>query len=105
MTQGFARGIPDSPDMLDMLASIIDDELVLNIRILQKIYSYLSEEFVHFSTTNHPDIKPKSYDFGGKKVLMWRFRGILFCMEILETLMDYYFAKLEELKPTKSMKK
>jgi len=95
LTQGFAMGIPETSDMLDMLVSISEDRLTLDIRMLQKLYNWLSEEYVHFSTTHHPDTKPSSYDFGGKNVVIWGLDGVLFCIGILRPLMNYYFEKME----------
>jgi hypothetical protein len=98
LTQGFAWGIPEAPEMLDMLVSILEDELAVNLRMLQKVYNYLSEEFVHFSTTNHPDSKPASFDIGSKKAVFWGFESVLVCIEILKPLMNHYFTKLEQVK-------
>lgn len=97
LTQGFAMGIPETSDMLDMLVSISEDRFALDIRMLQKLYSYLSEEYVHFSTTHHPDTKPPGYDLGGKNVVIWGLEGLLFCIGILRPLMNYYFEKMEKV--------
>jgi hypothetical protein len=104
ISSGFAHGIPDSQDMLDMLAAILNDDLILNVRWLQKAYAYLSDEFVHFSTTVHPDSKPKVHDFEGKKAVLWGLNGIIFILEIMRPLMTYYFRRLRIAKTRPKIK-
>lgn len=47
---GHAMGIPEAEDMLEMLIAILEDNITISISTLKKIYSYLSERFVHYST-------------------------------------------------------
>lgn len=95
LTQGYTHGIPDVPTMADMLVAIIDDPYVNDIRILQKCYNHLSEEYVHFSTTIHPDRKPKKTNIGGRKVFLYGLSGVVYCIEFLDHLMEHYFELLQ----------
>ena len=91
-TIGHAMGIPDVIDMLEMLISVLDEKIIINISTLKKIYSYLSENFVHYSTNVNPDGKPKKYNFNNNKnVLLWNFQGILFLIDVMMPLIKYYF--------------
>ena len=94
-TEGFAVGIPEPSDMLDMLIPVTNDELSINFAMLRKLYNYLSENYVHFSPTSI-DTAPKLQDFDGKKGFIWGFDGILFAIDMLNPIMKYYFEKLEE---------
>ena len=98
LSQGYAHGIPEPSDMLDMLIAITDNELAINFAMLRKLYSYLSEDFVHFSLRSHPDKKPKIKDFDGKKGRIWGFEAIEFTIEFLRPIMDYYFTNLAKIK-------
>jgi len=94
ITTGYAMGIPETKDIINMLAFIIDKKLTNELRGLQKIYAYLSDNFVHFSTAIHPDKRPPLYDFGNRKGVLWGLKGVVFCLEFLDPLMKYYFKKL-----------
>ena len=95
LTQGYVRSIPSVPTMGDMLVAIIDDPYVNDIRILQECYHHLSEEYVHFSTTIHPDRKPKKTNIGGRKVFLYGLSGVVYCIEFLDHLMEHYFELLQ----------
>lgn len=104
VTEGIAFGIPEAEDMLEMLKSIIDNSIVLNIAMLQRLYSYLSEDYVHFASTTFPDQKPQPHEVGGKPVLIWGLDGILYCIEILKPAMAYYYRTLQEVKAKEKTK-
>lgn len=97
LSQGYAMGIPEPSDMLDMLVAVCDERLANELRLLQKMYRYLSDEYVHFSMTHSPDTKPQRRSFGGRKTTLWGFEGTLFCLNVLKPLMEYYFAKLASI--------
>lgn len=97
LADGFARGIPDLHAMADMLVAVVDDAHVNEIRLLEQCYNHLSEEYVHFSTTIHPDEEPKKTKIGRQRVLLWGLEGVLFCINKLDSLMAYYFEQLEKI--------
>jgi hypothetical protein len=96
LTQGYARGIPEVPAMSKMLIQVIDDSYVNDVTTLTKFYDHLSEEYVHFSTTIHPDRKPKKQKIGGRIVSFYGLSGVLYCIEFLDHLMDHYFECLQK---------
>jgi hypothetical protein len=96
LSQGFAMGIPDVSTMADMLVAVIDDPYVNDVRILQQCYNHLSEEYVHFSTTIHPDRKPKKTNIGGRKVFLYGLNGVLYCIGHIDHLMEHYFERLQK---------
>lgn len=59
----YVMGVPDTPDMIEMLKQITDDRFITNLGFLQRIYSYLSNEFVHFATSIFPDKKTRHTRF------------------------------------------
>ena len=80
LTQGYALGIPDFNDMIEMLAEalIYDDTISEKLRSINQVYSYLSSDFVHFSTEPLPGTKPQPFNSTSGKVILWGFEGIFF---------------------------
>jgi hypothetical protein len=95
--KGYVMAIPDVHDMILMLKAIVaDSEFNEGIDILEKIYGYLSAEFVHFATRALPDREPDPYEFGkqSRTIRLWGFEGVAFCLQILDLLTDYYYRKM-----------
>jgi hypothetical protein len=95
--KGYVMAIPDVYDMILMLKAIVaDSEFNEGIDILEKIYGYLSAEFVHFATRALPDREPDPYEFGkqSRTIRLWGFEGVAFCLQILDLLTDYYYRKM-----------
>jgi hypothetical protein len=92
-TKSYAMGVPDISDMIDMLKQILADRFIINLGFIQKIYSYLSDEFVHFATSITPDQKPSLQEFGSgnAKAVLWGLKGVIFCLDILKPLIEDYF--------------
>lgn len=99
LTQGFALGVPDFENMIDMLAEAIvnDDKISEKIRTINQVYSYLSSDFVHFSTDALPDTKPEPFNSTNGNVVLWGFEGISFFISIVRPIMDYYFKEQSQL--------
>jgi hypothetical protein len=57
VTEGFAMEIPSIDDMIEMLAvAVVHDENVSKLlRSIKSAYSYLSVDYIHFSTQSPPD--------------------------------------------------
>lgn len=96
LTVGLAMGVPDVPAMAHMLVAAIDDPYVNDVKRLQECYNHLSEEYVHFSTTIHPDEKPKKTKIGGRKVYLYGLKGVIYCIKFLDHLMEHYFERLQK---------
>lgn len=97
LTQGFAMGIPDVPAMADMLVAVVDDQYVNDIRMLQECYNHLSEEYVHFSTTIHPDKEPEKHKIGNQEVFLYGLYGVIHCIEYLDHLMEHYSERFQKI--------
>lgn len=93
---GLALGIPEPNDMFDMLAARFDGIIVNRLRDLQKLYEHLSEEYVHFSTTVHPDYKPPNYDLGYGKRSIWGLSGLEYLIDVIKPLVEFYFKQLRK---------
>jgi len=94
LTDGFVRGIPDVPVMCDMTVAIVEDQEVNLIRRLQQILNHLSENYVHFSTTVHPDKKPDPVEIGGRAALIWGFEGLTETLKLCSALLEKYFIRM-----------
>jgi hypothetical protein len=96
LTEGFAMGIPDFDNMLEMLnkAVVHDYRVSESLREINHVYSHLSEEFVHFSTDALPDTKPEPFNSINGKVMLWGLDGIIFFIDIMRPIMNYYFKEL-----------
>jgi hypothetical protein len=103
LTQGFASGIPDFENMIEMLAEAIvyEDKVSEKLRTINQVYSYLSSDFIHFSTDALPDTKPEPFNFTIGKITLWGFEGISFFINMVMPVMDYYFKEL--MKQTKRL--
>jgi hypothetical protein len=96
LTEGFALGIPDFDNMIQMLAEAVvqDYKVSEKLRSINQVYSYLSSYFIHFSTAALPETKPEPYNTTSGKATLWGFEGINFCIHIIEPILDYYFKEL-----------
>jgi hypothetical protein len=96
LTEGFALGIPDFDNVIDMLAEAIvqDCKVSEKLRSINQVYSHHSGDFIHFSTAALPDTKPEAYNTTSGKATIWGFEGINFCIQIIEPILDYYFKEL-----------
>lgn len=105
LTNAFVLGVPDVGDMLDMLTAITEDRFVEKISILSRLYDFLSREFVHFSFNLLPDMK-KDYPFqvSNTKVSMKGFNAIVYTLDIVTPLLNYYFADLKKARKKRSRK-
>ena len=97
ITNGFAMGIPETKDMFQMLKIVMPKKLDKNLQQIEYLYDYLSSEFVHYSSTIHPDKGPRSRNFVGKIGILWGLNGINFFLEIINLIMKYYFLKLKKV--------
>jgi hypothetical protein len=82
-------------DMISILRLIIDDIHLNNITAVKKIYEYLSTDFVHFSTTVSPTGRPKVFNSGNGSVRLWGLNGIIFCLNLLKPIMNFYYGRLK----------
>jgi hypothetical protein len=105
LTSGYTMGILPMEDMLDMLSYILDEKIVDNIRALRSIYGYLSKEFVHFSTTVKPTGRPAEFNTGKGKTRMWGLHGVVFCLELIMPLMEYYYGRLRRVRSKRRKEK
>lgn len=96
LTKGFAMGIPDFDNMIEMLAEalVYDSTVSERLRSINQLYSYLSGDFIHFSTTALPDSRPNQFNTTSGVVTFWGFEGINFCIRILGPILAYYFKQL-----------
>lgn len=98
-TFGYANGIPELGDMRLMLKAIISDRRISNLDILHTVYNFLSNEFVHFSATRHPDANPpplcyiKNLNMNKK---IWGLNGIIFCLKTMLPLFNLFFQQLQK---------
>jgi hypothetical protein len=96
LTKGFARGIPDFDDMITMMAEAVvrDDKISEKLRGINQIYKYLSKDFIYFSTDALPDTLPQPFNSVSGMATLWGFQGIIFFINIIEPVMNYYFKEL-----------
>jgi hypothetical protein len=89
--------------MIEMLAEAIvyEDKVSEKLRTINQVYSYLSSDFIHFSTDALPDTKPEPFNFTTGKITLWGFEGISFFINMVMPVMDYYFKEL--MKQTKRL--
>jgi hypothetical protein len=104
-TTRYAKGVLDMNDMIKMLRFIIDDKYAENIQVLENLYGYLSKEFVHFSTTVIPTGRPRNFNTGKGSLRLWRLKGVIFCLDIIKPLMQYYFNRLSLIYKKRKTKK
>jgi hypothetical protein len=89
---GYVMGLLDMKEMIKMLKTVIArQDLISNIDNLDKVYDYLSREFVHFGTKAVPDIEPDLAILGNQTIRLWGLEAVAFCLEQLYPLINYYF--------------
>ena len=98
-TKGYAMGIPNIKEMKNMLIGLFYNNAIAKSLIpLIEIYDYLSQDFVHFSATRHPDENPPLCEIKSLQIKkkIWGLKGVLFCKNLIQILFDYYFSEFEK---------
>jgi len=92
----FAIAFPDMYDLVTLFKRIYP-KLNQDFEDLEKIYGYLSQEFVHFSMTiNHFRNSPIFLSgVRGNSMNIWGIDGLLNVFTLLIPLIEFYFERLE----------